>query len=65
VTVIKKYLVDIRPYSTSFVTFGDEDKDEIKGVGKLACTGLPGLDSVLYVKGLIDNLISISQLGDQ
>jgi len=64
-TGVKKYLVDIRSYSTNFVTFGDGAKGEIKGVGKLACTRLPRLDNVLLVKGLTANLISISQLCDQ
>lgn len=53
------------PYSTGHVTFGDEAKCEIKGVGRLACTGLPSLDNVLLVKGLTYNLISISQLCDE
>lgn len=62
---VKKYLVDIKSYSTSSVTFGDGTKSEIKGVGKLVCTGLHRLDDVLLVKGLIANLINISQLYDQ
>jgi hypothetical protein len=64
-TGVKKYLVDIKSYSTSFVTFGEGAKGEIKGVGKLVCTGLLKLDDVLLVKGLTANLISISQLCDQ
>jgi len=62
---VKKYLVDSKSYSTSFVTFSDGTKGEIKGVGKLVCTGLPRLDDVLLLKGLTANLISISQLCDQ
>lgn len=64
-TRVNKYLVDINSYSTSFITFGDGAKGEIKGVEKLVCTGLPRLDDVLLVKGLTANLISISQLCDQ
>lgn len=64
-TWVKMYLVDIKSYSTSFVTFGDGGKGEIKGIGKLLCIGLPRLDDVLLVKGLNANLISISQLCDQ
>ena len=64
-TGVKKYLVDIKSYSTSFVTFGDEAKGEIKGVGKLLCNGIRRLNDVLLVKGLTANLISISQLCDQ
>ncbi|MCI86594.1 gag-pol polyprotein, partial [Trifolium medium] len=61
-TGVEKFLVDIKSYSTSFVTFGDGAKGETKGVGKLANNGLPKLDNVLLVKGLTANLISISQL---
>lgn len=64
-TRVKKFLVEIKSYSTSYVTFGDGDKCEIKGVRRLACTCLPSLDDVLLVKGLTANLISIRQLCDQ
>ncbi|MCI63984.1 gag-pol polyprotein, partial [Trifolium medium] len=62
---VEKFLVDLKSYSTSFMTFGDGAKGEIKGVGKLVNSGLPKLDNVLLVKGLTANLISISQLCDQ
>lgn len=62
---VKKFLVDIKSYSISYVTFGDGDKGEIKGVGRLVCTGLPSLDDVLLVKGMTANLIRINQLCDQ
>ncbi|XP_058727605.1 uncharacterized protein LOC131599176 [Vicia villosa] len=64
-TGIKNLLVDIRSHATSYVTFGDGAKGEIKGVGKLNCSGVPNLEGVLLVKGLTANLISISQLCDQ
>jgi hypothetical protein len=64
-TGVKKFLVDIKSYSTRYVTFGDGSKGEIKGVGKLDYPGLPSLDDVLFVKGITANLISISQLCDQ
>ena len=64
-TGVKNLLVDIKSHSTSYVTFGDEAKGEIKGVGKLECSGVPKLDNVLLVRGLPANLISISQLCDQ
>lgn len=57
--------IDIKTYSTSYVTFGDGAKGEMNGVGKLVCHGLPRLDDVLLVKGLKANLICISQLCDQ
>lgn len=62
---VKKFLENIKSYSTGYVTFGDGDKGEIKGFGRLACTGLPSLDNVLLVNGLTDNLIDISQLCDE
>lgn len=62
---VKKILVDTKSYSTSYITFRDGSKGEIKGVGKLDYHGLPSLDDVLYVKGMTANLISISQLCDQ
>jgi hypothetical protein len=64
-TGVEKFLRDIKSYTTSYVTFGDEAKGEIKGIGKLHNSGLPKLDNVLLVKGLKANLISISQLCDQ
>jgi hypothetical protein len=64
-TGISRFLENIEPYATSFVTFGDGAKGEIMGTGKLINHGLPKLDNVLLVKGLTANLISISQLCDQ
>jgi hypothetical protein len=61
----KDLLTGLHPHATSYVTFGDGAKGEIKGIGKLDCPGVPDLDNVLLVKGLTANLISISQLCDQ
>ncbi|KAK2390880.1 gag-protease polyprotein [Trifolium repens] len=61
----ERFLVDIKSYTSSYVTFGDGVKGQIMGVGKLTNNGLPKLDNVLLVKGLRANLISISQLSDQ
>jgi hypothetical protein len=55
----------VKGYASSFVTFGDEAKGEILGIGKLVNNELPNLENVLLVKGLTANLISISQLCDQ
>jgi hypothetical protein len=63
-TGVDKYLEDVRPYATSYVTFGDGAKGKIEGIGSLVKHGLPKLDDVLLVKGLTANLISISQLCD-
>src|ERR1043165_1241572 len=63
-TGIKNLLSDIKPHTTSYVTFGDGARGEIKGVGKLDCPGVPNLNEVLLVNGLTANLINISQLCD-
>src|ERR1051325_8592072 len=60
----KNLLDDVKPHSTSFVTFGDGAKGEIKGVGNSNWSEVPNLNEVLLVKGLTANLISISQLCD-
>jgi hypothetical protein len=61
----ERFLVDIKSYTSSYVTFGDGAEGQIMGIGKLINNGLPKLDNVLLVKGLKANLISISQLSDQ
>ena len=61
----KNLLINLQPHAISYVTFGDGEKGEIKGIGKLNCPGVPNLDNVLLVKGLTANLINISQLCDQ
>ncbi|CAJ2633141.1 unnamed protein product [Trifolium pratense] len=64
-TGVEGCLANLKSYATSYVTFGDGAKGEIKGIGNLINNGLPNLDNVLLVKGLTTNLISISQLCDQ
>jgi len=49
-TGVKRYLVDIKSHGTILVIFGDDGKDEIKGVGKLIFNDLPRLDDVLLMK---------------
>ena len=61
----ERFLVDIKSYTSSYVTFGDGAEGQIMGIGKLINNGLPRLDNVLIVRGLKANLISISQLSDQ
>ena len=43
-TGMKNYLIDLKAYTTSYVTFGDGAKGRIRGIGKLARTGSPALD---------------------
>jgi len=52
---VDKYLEDMRPYATSYVTFGDGAKGKIVGIGNLTKQGLPRLDDMLLVKGLTTN----------
>ena len=46
----KNLLTVLHPHATSYVTFGDGEKGEIKGIGKLNYPGVPNLDNVLLVK---------------
>jgi hypothetical protein len=64
-TGVDKYLKNVRPYTSSYVTFGDGAKGKIVDIDNLIKHGLPRLDNVLLVKGLTANLIIISQLCDQ
>lgn len=47
------------------VTFGDNGKGFIKGVGKVSKSLSHAIDNVYYVEGLEHNLLSISQLCDK
>ncbi|XP_058754706.1 uncharacterized protein LOC131627862 [Vicia villosa] len=61
----KNLLVDIKLDGTSYVTLGDGEIREVKGIGKSGYPGVPNLNNVLLVQGLAANLISISQLCDE
>ena len=47
------------------VTFGDGRKSQIKGKGIISLPRLLDIANVLYVEGLKENLLSISQISDQ
>ena len=47
------------------VTFGDDGKGHIVGIGKIQITPQTCLENVLYVLGLKHKLMSISQLCDR
>ena len=47
------------------MTFGDNGKRHIIGVGKIHITPSTFIENVLYVRGLKHNLINISQLCDK
>jgi len=61
---------DIRQFSTltqrkgGYVTFGDNSKGNIIGIGKIGDQNSLSLSNVLLVEGLHYNLLSISQLSD-
>ena len=48
-TCMKNYLVDLKAYATSYVTFGDGARGKIRGIGKLARTDSPLMNDVLLV----------------
>jgi len=59
------YFENMRSCDRGYVTFGDESKGKILGIGNVISDELPKLDNVLLVEGLDSNLISISQLCDE
>ncbi|KAG9459176.1 hypothetical protein H6P81_003684 [Aristolochia fimbriata] len=60
-----EFLRNLQKENGGQVTFGDEGKGSVIGIGELNVKGLPKLKNVLLVNGLKVNLISISQLCDQ
>ncbi|XP_058767798.1 uncharacterized protein LOC131641510 [Vicia villosa] len=61
----KNSLVDLKLEGNNYVTLGDGEIREVKGVGKIERRGIPNVNNVLLVQGLAANLISISQLCDE
>lgn len=51
--------------SKGYVTYGDNNRGKILGIGKIGASPFTTIDDVLYVEGLKHNLISISQLCDK
>ena len=47
------------------VSFGDNNKGQVIGIGTVGNVSKPLIDNVLLVKGLKYNLLSISQLCDK
>jgi hypothetical protein len=46
------------------ITFGDNSKSKVKGIGKVAISNDHSLSNVLYVASLSFNLLSVGQLCD-
>ncbi|GMI75526.1 hypothetical protein HRI_001221900 [Hibiscus trionum] len=57
--------MDLKPKSGGVVTFGDNSKGHIKGIGSIGNHSTILIENVLYVDGLKHNLLSISQLCDK
>ena len=47
-----------------YVTFGDGSHAQVLGKGTIEILGLPLLKDILYIKGLKENLLSITQICD-
>jgi hypothetical protein len=46
------------------ITFGDNSKSKVKGIGKIAISNDLSLSNVLYIASLSFNLLSVEQLCD-
>ncbi len=61
----KEQFLSLTAFQGGHVTFGDNSKGLIKGVGKVGKSLSQAIDNVYYVEGLKHNLLSISQLCDK
>ena len=55
----------ISPKKSGHVTYGDNNKGRILGVGKIGTNSSNSIENVLLVEGLKHNLLSVSQLCDK
>ena len=60
----KRHFIELTPKEKGYVTYGDNNKGKILGIGKIGNSSNLVIDNVLYVQGLEHNLLSISQLCD-
>ena len=61
----KSMFASLNPKDGGFVTFGDNSKGKIIGIGNVGKEPSPIIENVLLVDGLKHNLLSISQLCDK
>ena len=61
----KNLFMDLKPKSRGDVTFGDNSKGQIEGIGSIGNMSSTFIENVLLVNGLKHNLLSISQLCDK
>ena len=55
----------LEDYNGGIVAFGDRSLARVKGKGSIYVLSCPKLDGVMYVDGLTENLLSISQMCDK
>ena len=55
----------ISPKKSGHVTYGDNNKGKIIGVGKIGMNSSTPIENVLLVEGLTNSLLSVSQLYDK
>ena len=55
----------ISPKKSGHVTYGDNNKGRILGIGKIGTNSSKSIENVLLVEGLKQNLLSVSQLCDK
>ena len=61
----KNLFMDLKPKNGGDVTFGDNSKGQIEGIGTIGNKSSIFIENVLLVNGLKPNLLSISQLCDK
>ena len=61
----KNLFMDLKPKNGGDVTFGDNSKGQIEGIGTIGNKSSIFIENVLLVNGLKHNLLSISQLCDK
>ena len=64
-TIEKSICTSLSSKDGEFITFRDNSKDKIIGIGNVGKEPSPIIENVLLVNGLKYNLLSISQLCDK
>ncbi|XP_074318518.1 uncharacterized protein LOC141655331 [Silene latifolia] len=61
----KNLFLSLKPFNGGKVTFGDNKKGKVVGIGKIGISPSHAISEVYLVEGLKHNLLSISQLCDK
>ncbi|XP_074315402.1 uncharacterized protein LOC141651597 [Silene latifolia] len=61
----KNLFLSLKPFNGGKVTFGDNNKGKVVGIGKIGISPSHAISEVYLVEGLKHNLLSISQLCDK